>query len=83
MTATKKTLETWIRFCFADDPIERLYHLHKLVEKYVKEDAGSLWTTLCIDDDDLVVELCNGFHCIHIPLDAIDELRASIRDKTA
>ena len=82
MTATKKTLETYVDFCFADDPLERPYHLHKFIEKYGRGEAGSIWANLCIEDDRLVVELCNGFHCIHIPLNAIEELQESLREAT-
>ena len=77
MSETKILLQTYIDYCFADDPLERPFHLHKFIEKYGKEDAGSIWATLCIDDDDLVIDISTGFHCLHIPLKAIDELRDS------
>ena len=77
MSETKNVIEVWVDYCFADDPLERPFHLHKFVEKYIKADAGGIWASLCIEDDRLVIDISTGFHCLHIPLDVIDQLRSS------
>lgn len=80
MTETKINLEAWINYCFADNPLEKPIHLDNFLRLYTKDEAGSLWACLCIEDDNLVIELKTGFHCLHIPLKLIDELRTSLRE---
>ena len=81
MTETKNIIQAWIDYCFADDPLERPYHLHKFMKIYDKDDAGGIWASLCIEDDRLVIDISTGFHCLHIPLKVIDQLRESLRSE--
>lgn len=64
------------RICYPDDPYTQAMPVLELMKHYqkTKGGGGDILVNMCVEDDDLVIELNLGFHCLFIPLKELREL---------
>jgi len=72
-TPMTHSVKTYIDYCFPDNVLGRPLVLDRFLDKWVNTKAGPIWVEMCVEDDNLVIDLSVGFHCLHIPIAAIME----------
>ena len=67
----KHHVSTFIDFCFPDLPEDRHGCIEKFLDAWANKPADRIWASMCVEDENLVIDLSYGFHCLHIPIKAI------------
>lgn len=69
--------------CFPDEPSDHMKVLVKLLDYYnqIEGRAGETLVDVVCEDENLVIDVSKGFHCISIPIKKIKEILADYGDK--
>ena len=64
------------RICFPDEPDDHIKSLRALLDFYITVEgtSGETLVDVAIEDNDLVIDVGKGFHCLFIPLEQLKEL---------
>jgi len=64
------------RICFPDESDDHMKVLRRLLDFYIKVEgiSGETIVDVVLEDDDVVIDVGKGFHCLFIPIKKLKEI---------